>query len=106
MRIPEKSSRMVRDDNLRASEIVNVTAKTTQRSIRSEQRLGRYPPQSADHLGPENLQLCVQYRQALLDLLGERVPVLRRSALEYVADEDVLAAKVNCLDDSCKQLAG
>src|SRR5205809_6833687 len=58
-----------------------------------EQRLHDEAPHREDQLRLDELELAQQVRRALADLEGLRIAVARRTALEHVADVDVLAAR-------------
>ena len=54
----------------------------------AQHRLGRRAAQREDHLRPDQLDLAVEIRKAGRDLVGQRLPVLRRTALHDVGDVD------------------
>ena len=60
--------------------------------------------QGHDELRVDGLDLPLEIGQAVDDLLGSRIAVLRRSALQDVADEDLLALQAAGGDDLVEKL--
>src|SRR5262245_66110603 len=75
-----------------------------QRPRRVQQELDGRPAQAADELRPDQLQLSLQVLRAVLRLLELGGAVLRRPALEDVADVDLLAEEAARRQDAVEQL--
>src|SRR4051812_38019425 len=71
----------------------------------ARERLRREVPERADHLRLDQLDLAHQVGLALLDLLGERVAVPRRTALEDVRDEHLAALDADLLEQLVEEAA-
>ena len=69
------------------------------------EELGREVAERRDELRLDQLDLPEQVRLAGGDLLGLRVPVLRRSALENVRNHDVGALEADAAEQLVEQLA-
>ena len=74
--------------------------------LHTQQGLGRYPAQGNDQLGLDDPQLLLQMRQALLHLGSQRIPVIRRPALENITDVDIPASQLDGRQDLVQQLPG
>ncbi len=71
----------------------------------AQQGLGRDPPQRNDHQGPDSLDLFLQEGQAGGDLIGLRVPVPRRPALQNIGDVDLSPAQPQFAEQVVEELA-
>src|SRR4029077_5374570 len=80
----QEVSRMIRDEKRRITEAVHLAAQPPERRVRAEQALGGDTPHRQHELWPQQLDLRPQVRQAGRHLLGLRVAVARRAALEHV----------------------
>ena len=94
-RVPQERGGVVRDDQRNAVVAVHLTAQLADRELRLEQSLRRERAEREDHLRPDELDLADQVRAARGDFVGHRIAVARRTMLEDVADEHVLALEVD-----------
>ncbi len=90
-RIPEERGGVIRDDQRHAVVAVNLASQLADRELRLQQRLRRERPEREDHLRADQLDLPNEVRTARLNFFRQRIAVSRRTMLEDVADEDVLA---------------
>jgi hypothetical protein len=65
----------------------------------------REAPQCHHQLGLDQLDLPVQVRLAGFDLLGQRVAIARRTALDDVGDKDLRAFQANTLEQFIEKVA-
>ena len=70
------------------------------------QELGGEAAQGADDRRPDDGYLLHEVRAARRDLVGERVAVLGRAALDHVGDVDVGAGQADLAQEFRQQLAG
>ena len=70
------------------------------------EQLGGKTPQGADDLGSDDGDLLHQMRAAGLDLVGQRVAVVGRAALDHVGDVDVGPGEADLAQKLGEQLAG
>src|SRR5258708_2488830 len=69
-----------------------------------EDALQRVAAQQQDDVGPDQLDLRVEEVGARFHLLGQRIAVARRAALEHVADVEVAALEADSFQQLCQQL--
>ncbi len=80
---------MIRHDHWGPYEFMNSAAQTTQRLIGVQERLGREASKRADGLRCDQLELSTKIRPAACNFIWPGIPVLRRTTLEHVADENL-----------------
>src|SRR5467141_752822 len=95
---------VIRRDERNASILERASAQGGHRGLRLQESLHRGEAQRADERGPHERELLLEVGQALLHLVRHGRPVLRRPALEHVADEDLLAPKLNGGDHLVEEL--
>ena len=61
-----------------------------------QERLRGDPAEQAEKLGPDDLDLALEVREAVRDLVGLRVAVARRARFQDVRDVDFLRASGPC----------
>ena len=86
---------------LRAAIIEDLAAQPRDGLVAAEQGANRKGPECDDDARANDIQLLEQERLAGLDLVGLRVPVLRRAALDDVGDIHLFAGQPDRLNDSC-----
>src|SRR5882672_2061590 len=96
---------MIRRDERDAPVFERSAAQGRHRGLGLEERLHGREPQGAEERGPEERQLLLQIREALLHLLRRRHAVLGRAALEHVADVDLLALQIDGGDHLVEELS-
>src|SRR5215210_5523043 len=72
----------------------------------ARQELGREVAERADHKRFDELDLAEEVGAALLDLLGKRIAVAGRAALDHVGDEHLVALEPDLLEQAIQELAG
>src|SRR5882762_5618611 len=92
-KIAQQISRMIGHDEGHALIAMQAPAQARNARLGVEQRLHGKAPHREDQFRPDELQLAQQMGRALGDLEGLRIAVARRTALEHVADVDVLASR-------------
>jgi len=85
---------------------VELPAEPADRLAGVQQGAGSRGAQGHDHLRADDLQLPHQVGAARGDLVAGRVAVVRRAALQHVADEDLVAGQGHGLDHAGEQLTG
>src|SRR5690606_2616694 len=106
VRVAEERCRMVGRDQRYAVECMYLAAKLSQRLLHAEEGIGRRAAQRKDHLRLDERKLAVQIGDARRDLVRERRPVLRGSALDHIADEHILAPQLDGAENLLEQAAG
>ena len=71
------------------------------RALPRHEPLQRVTSEDQDHLGPDELELALQVWRARLSLVGHRIAVHRRAALEDVGDVHVRAARGRSAQAAC-----
>src|SRR5215213_8073920 len=96
---------MIGHDQRHAIVTVYLAAQLADRELRLQKSLRREGPQRQDDFGLDELDLADKIGRAGDDLVGHRVAVARRTMLEDVGDEDVLALEVDGGENLVEQLA-
>src|SRR3990172_280592 len=102
-RVPEEVCRMECRHDRYALIRVPFAAKFSDPFRGLQQRLCRDIAEGHDHLRFDRLELLDEKRFARLDLIGLRIPVVRRSALYDIADIHVFPAKLHAFDDDVRE---
>src|SRR5687767_13658398 len=90
-RIAQQCRRMVGDDQRHTVVAMHLAPEFSDRELRLQKSLGRKRSKSKDCFWANQVYLAEQIRAARGNLVGHRVAIARRTVLEDVADEDVLA---------------
>ena len=93
-------------DQLGAAVVEDAAAQARDRILRLQQRPRGERAQRDDDLRLDRGELAEQERLARRDLVGLRIAVARRPALEHVGDVDLVALEAHRLDHLRQQLAG
>src|SRR5690606_18343154 len=105
VRVAEQRRGVVRGDERDATPAVHLAATLPPALPRAKERGRRGGPERHEHLGPDQLDLPPQVREAGLLFLGQRGPVLRRPALHHVRDKDPLPGNLYRREDGVQQPA-
>src|SRR5215212_1157713 len=103
--IAKQSGGMIGHDQRHAIVTVYLAAQLADRELRLQKSLRREGPQRQDDFGLDELDLANQIGRAGDDLVGHRIAVPRRTMLEDICDEDVLALEVDRPENLVDQLA-
>src|SRR4051812_47654711 len=96
---------MVGDHERNAAEAMDFPAQVAEALLDAEERLGRRAAERHYHLRLDEGDLTIQVRNARRDLVGQRLPVLRRPALYDVGDVYIFAPESDSLEDAVEQVA-
>src|SRR5208283_1686828 len=97
-RASQQISRMVCAYQRNPPPEMDLAAKLEHRACVPQKTLGRAQSESANDLGAKGLDLPEQERRASGRFVGLRGTVLRRTALDDIADIDFLALETDCED--------
>ena len=85
------------------AEIVRASAKLAQTLIAVEQYLGCKTAHGHDNSRPNQIDLSVEERTALPDLLPEGITVIRGAALEHIGDVDIVTRQADAAEHGTQQ---
>ena len=96
---------MIRDHERSAFVQVRSLPEPAERLGRTQQRARRKRPERDDNCRIYQLELPEKERRALLDFLGQRVPIPRRATLQDVADKHAIPAQADGRQQAVEKLA-
>src|SRR5918996_2865120 len=89
--VAQQRGGVVRDDHRNPAEPVHPVPQCAERLLGVEKRLGRGAPHGENHPRTDQFELAEQVRDTGLNLVEQGRAILRRPALDHVADEHLLS---------------
>jgi hypothetical protein len=68
--------------------------------------LGSESTEGANEIRPDRLYLALQKRKTGFDLIGPGIAIIRRTALDDIADINLITGKIDGFDYTAKEIAG